>query len=275
MLRRQWARSLGILAVCVSLLLTAACQVHVETAADHKAAATEVGLTTHATLTAVTSASAGPDISAGPTPTEVPLALYPTPTAQPGQPTPIPAATTRVVTTSVITAAATRAGTTAVVPARTPPTRIVAHAISLDAVVKETTWQIVKEGSQLFSEWIVPDYTAGWHNNSALPGAIGNTVLSGHHNIRGEVFRHLVELVSGDPIWLYADERWFAYRVDLNFIVPERDASAEQQWQNALWIAPTTDDRLTLVTCWPYTNNTHRLIIVARPAPDLSGSSPQ
>jgi sortase A len=34
---------------------------------------------------------------------------------------------------------------------------------------------------------------------------------------------------------------------------------------NAKWIQPTSDERLTLVTCWPYTNNTHRLIIVARP----------
>jgi len=36
--------------------------------------------------------------------------------------------------------------------------------------------------------------------------------------------------------------------------------------QNARWIAPTTDERLTLVTCWPYTGNSHRLIIVAKPA---------
>jgi sortase A len=35
--------------------------------------------------------------------------------------------------------------------------------------------------------------------------------------------------------------------------------------QNAQWIQPTTDERLTLVTCWPYNDNSHRLIIVARP----------
>ena len=34
---------------------------------------------------------------------------------------------------------------------------------------------------------------------------------------------------------------------------------------NAQWIAPTDDERLTLVTCWPYISNTHRLIIVAKP----------
>ena len=26
------------------------------------------------------------------------------------------------------------------------------------------------------------------------------------------------------------------------------------------------DDRLTLVSCWPYTSNTHRVIVVAKPA---------
>jgi len=35
--------------------------------------------------------------------------------------------------------------------------------------------------------------------------------------------------------------------------------------ENARWIAPTDDERLTLVTCWPYTNNTHRVVVVAKP----------
>jgi sortase A len=137
------------------------------------------------------------------------------------------------------------------------------------------TWETVTQGGQTVSQWLVPDFAAGWHSNSALPGQIGNTVLSGHHNIKGEVFRRLVETVHGAPIFLYAGDRWFAYRVNLTFIVPERDASSEQQLQNALWIAPTTDERLTLVTCWPYTNNTHRVIVVARPAGDLAGSTPR
>ena len=35
---------------------------------------------------------------------------------------------------------------------------------------------------------------------------------------------------------------------------------------NARWIQPSEDERLTLITCWPYESNTHRLIIVALPA---------
>ncbi|HID54608.1 MAG TPA: sortase, partial [Anaerolineae bacterium] len=33
----------------------------------------------------------------------------------------------------------------------------------------------------------------------------------------------------------------------------------------AEWIMPTEDERITLVTCWPYTDNTNRLIVVAQP----------
>jgi sortase (surface protein transpeptidase) len=48
-------------------------------------------------------------------------------------------------------------------------------------------------------------------------------------------------------------------------IVPEKQASAAQRAANAQAIAPTTDTRLTLVTCWPWNSNTHRVIVVARP----------
>jgi sortase A len=32
-------------------------------------------------------------------------------------------------------------------------------------------------------------------------------------------------------------------------------------------IGPTNDEQLTLVTCWPYGVDDHRLIVIARPAP--------
>jgi len=35
--------------------------------------------------------------------------------------------------------------------------------------------------------------------------------------------------------------------------------------QNARWIMASSDERLTLVTCWPAYSNTHRLILVAKP----------
>lgn len=53
-------------------------------------------------------------------------------------------------------------------------------------------------------------------------------------------------------------------------ILPERDADLQTRLENARWIQPSQDERLTLVTCWPANSNTHRLIIVARPV----GQSP-
>jgi LPXTG-site transpeptidase (sortase) family protein len=35
--------------------------------------------------------------------------------------------------------------------------------------------------------------------------------------------------------------------------------------QNNDYILPKEDERLTLVSCWPYETNSHRVIIVARP----------
>jgi sortase A len=98
------------------------------------------------------------------------------------------------------------------------------------------------------------------------PGQHGNIVLTGHHNIDGKVFRGLVNLKVGDEITLRtADGRTWAYTVSDSIIVPEKYASEEQRRQNAHYIEQTADDRLTLVTCWPANNNTHRQIIIARP----------
>lgn len=97
-------------------------------------------------------------------------------------------------------------------------------------------------------------------------------MLDGHHNIRGEVFRRLVDLKPGDAIDLYAGGKVYHYAVTEKHILPDRDQPLQVRIANAQWIQPTADERLTLVTCWPYTNNTHRLIIVARPAPSASAN---
>ena len=64
---------------------------------------------------------------------------------------------------------------------------------------------------------------------------------------------------------LYVGDMDYRYQVQQKLIVKEKGESVEVRQQNAQWIAPTDDVRLTLVTCWPYTNNTHRVIVVAKP----------
>jgi sortase A len=116
------------------------------------------------------------------------------------------------------------------------------------------------------SLWVVPDDAAGWHVNSARPGYNGNVVLSGHHNMGTEVFRYIVDLKPGDPVILVADGREYTYTVTDRFILPERGVPEAQRRQNAQWIEPTAVERLTLVTCWPYEDNSHRVIVLANPA---------
>jgi sortase A len=142
------------------------------------------------------------------------------------------------------------------------PTRIVIPAIDLDAPIVTVGWSL-EDG---ISAWEIPDhFAAGWLKTSAPLGQIGNTVLDGHHNRAGEVFRYLVELKPGDVIEVYSHDQRYRYAVTALHILPDRDQPLEVRRQNARWIQSTWDERLTLVTCWPYTNNTHRLILVARP----------
>ena len=150
-------------------------------------------------------------------------------------------------------------------PAGDPPTRLIIPKINVDTPVIEVGWHIVEEHGRRFSEWDVADRVAGWHRGSAYPGNIGNTVVSGHHNIDGEVFRYIVDLEAGDQVYLYVGDQMYPYTVTEKHILAEKGMSDEVRSENAQWIAQTTDERVTLVTCWPYTNNTHRLIVVAKP----------
>lgn len=116
-------------------------------------------------------------------------------------------------------------------------------------------------------EWAVPDHrAAGWLNTSAAWPQAGNTVLAGHHNIKGEVFRDLWTLQPGDEIGLLAGEQRRRYEVKEVLLVPEKDQPVEVRLANVRYIQPTQEERLTLVTCWPYENNTHRVIVIAYPA---------
>ena len=129
-------------------------------------------------------------------------------------------------------------------------------------------WDLVTRNKTMVSEWIVPSRAAGWHISSALPGHDENIVLSGHHNIEGKVFRRVVDLEPGDEITLFAGSIPYVYYVTEKYILKEAGMPLSVRQQNAQWILPTGDERLTLVTCWPYEwpGNSHRVIVVARPA---------
>lgn len=149
----------------------------------------------------------------------------------------------------------------------------------MDAKIVPMGWEMVDQKGALVPEWVVPKKAAGWHMNSALPGYQENVVISGHHNIDGKVFRYVIDLGMGDEITVYAGDTPYTYTVTEKYILKEAGMPLDVRKQNAQWIMPSGDERLTLVTCWPYEypGNSHRVIVVARPEGYTStgGPSPQ
>lgn len=145
-----------------------------------------------------------------------------------------------------------------------PLTRIVAESIGLDAEVTEVGWETVMQDGAASNVWVVADFAAGWHKNSKLPGQGGNIVMSAHHNIKGRVFRYTVDLEPGDIVTLYDEVQSYDYVVEDKFILKDKGEPEAVRQENAKWIGPFDEERLTLVTCWPYNSNTHRLIVIAK-----------
>ena len=150
-----------------------------------------------------------------------------------------------------------------------PPTRIVIPSIKVDAPVVPISWLTIEVNGQEQAVWDVPDtYAAGWHGTSAPLGTYGNTVLNGHNTTNGEVFRDLYTLEAGDTVVVYSDEIPYTYAVDKVLILPEADQPLEVRIENARYVLPTEDERLTLVTCHPYGSLRNRLIVIAHTAVD-------
>ncbi len=147
------------------------------------------------------------------------------------------------------------------------PVRIIIPKINVDAAVHRIGLQTLFENGQRFFQWAVPSgFAAGWHETSATLGQSGNTVLNGHNNIFGEVFRDLVDLEFGDTLILYDNTgQTYTYEIQQQELLPESDQPISVRIENARWIEATGDERVTLVSCWPYATNDNRVIVIAKP----------
>lgn len=145
------------------------------------------------------------------------------------------------------------------------PNRLSIPSVGINSDIIPVGWNVVQKDGREYSIWQVADYAVGWHKTTALLGQSGNTVMAGHHNVNGEVFRDLVNVEVGDKVVVDSNGQTFEYVVEMKTIVKEKGEPPEVRRKNAQWISPTEDERLTFVTCWPYTNNTHRVIVVAKP----------
>ena len=135
------------------------------------------------------------------------------------------------------------------VPMAVPPTpgpgaprRMVIPKIGVDApVVAGDTWEDLKKG-------------IGHHPGSASPGESGNMVAAAHNDIFGEIFRDLLELEPGDEVLVYTDEGAFLYIINkVEIVLPTKVEVMD----------PTDHPVLTLITCYPYLLDTHRIVAVA------------
>jgi sortase A len=196
------------------------------------------------------------------TPTPTSTSVPPTPTATPTV-TPWPTASP----SPTATLRPTPRPTPIHAPADSDPTRIQAPSIRLDTAVITVGIKEQYEKGVLTKIWEVADYAAGFHESMARPGHVGNTVISGHNNARGEVFRDIDKLKPGDEVYVWVGPSIYRYKVEAIYQLPMTDVSDAILAENHRWIESTDDQRLTLVTCWPYWGVTHRTVVVAFPTP--------
>lgn len=155
------------------------------------------------------------------------------------------------------------------IEAASQPERLVIPDLGIDAPVRSVGLSAVESDGKTYYQWQVPaGYVVGWHNTSAPLGQAGNTVLNGHNNIHGEVFRYLNDVAIGSEVILYDHERPYHYAVVDKELLPENDQPLSVRLENARLIQKTNDERVTLVSCWPYLTNSQRIVVIAKPLSD-------
>jgi len=208
-----------------------------------------------------------PGTTATPTNTAEPQPS-PTPTSTPPPPTEVPPTGAKFATfqewksaqqTDSLAAAVHRSLAT-----QNSAFRLEIPALDLTTEVLARGWKQVKQtDGSLVSQWEDVIYAAGWHKNSASPGQKGNMVVSGHNNVAGSVFRDLWELQVGETIYVEQGRVRYTYEIEKVTVQRETNAAPAQRAENAAYLHPTADNRLTLITCWPWNDSTHRVFVVA------------
>lgn len=194
------------------------------------------------------------------TPTPASMVTPPTPEAEPSAPTTSPGVPTSIPEPALpFPTPLTRQ------PSDSPPTRLVIPAISLDIPAVPVGVKTVRDVGGTRIVWADAPDAAAFHQTSAYPGNPGNTVLNGHRDVLGSVFRDLNKVDVGDEIIVYAGDVAYPYIVTETLIVPEAFASTEQREENQRLIGYMPEERLTLITCTPIGLATHRLLVIAKP----------
>jgi LPXTG-site transpeptidase (sortase) family protein len=138
-----------------------------------------------------------------------------------------------------------------------PSINLEAPVIALSLADKEV------EGVKVLRLPVPNSYAVSWDITSAEPGFAGNTILTGHSNLYGGVFSNLDELTYGAEVAVWSEYGVFSYYVNSVEYIEENGQPLEVRYNNAQWLNDSVDDRVTLITCWPNSTSSHRLVVVA------------
>jgi LPXTG-site transpeptidase (sortase) family protein len=210
-----------------------------------------------------------PPTPAPPTPAP-PTPAPPTPAPPtPAPPTPAPPTPVPPTPTSPPTRRPT--STPMVQPTQVPytPTRILILSVGINATVVPTGLEMEEADGTPRPRWAVPEpHLTGWHESSAPLGVPGNTVINGHNWPRDAAFRKLHNIQIGEQIILFSNLVPFFYETAEVVILSEAGQPPEVKQANTRYIQPTDDERVTLITCYPYGSTRDRLVVIAYPIED-------
>lgn len=100
----------------------------------------------------------------------------------------------------------------------------------------------------------------GHYPNTALPGQVGNFVVSGHRTTYGAPFNRVDELQQGDAIVVETRDRWYTYRVTTTEIVAPTAIEVTYPVPKRRDEKPTIA-RITLTSCHPKYSARQRIIV--------------
>jgi sortase A len=133
------------------------------------------------------------------------------------------------------------------IPAPTPApdqaVRVQIPRLNVDApVVQGDGWEQLKKG-------------IGQHIGTSNPGQTGNVVFSAHNDVYGELFRNLDQLLPGDEVTVFTQQRQYVYVVERTVIVEPTAVEV---------MASTGSPTVTLISCYPYLIDSQRIVVFAR-----------
>jgi hypothetical protein len=186
--------------------------------------------------------------------------------------TPTPStAQVEATSTPVVLAVTTSSTSTTLFPGvqnELAPVLIGIPGIDLSIDVGPMGWRIAEVDGERTTVWLLPDEGVGWHPNSAVLGANGNVVISGHQLFGDASFAALAlgDVEIGQEVLLTSvNGDLFTYRVvEVSEPLPISRNFAQEQALAERYLAQTNEPTLTLIAGWPDYSSTHRIIVTAK-----------